>query len=351
MRIAVIGAGAAGSAAARFLAKSNHKVVVFEQFEIGHALGSSHGTSRIIRKSYPDAFYAQLMQEVFPLWYDLQDEAQEQLYHETGLLVFGNPGASYFHDTRNTLTASRIPFEALGPIDAAKRFGGFHLHPDEEAIFQPQAGFLKADRVILANLRIAEKHGAEIRTNTKAVVDGATVNGDKFDGILICAGAWTNEFVPLALEPHLQHFAYFDGPMIKDLPVWVEAREDHHYGFPNYGRGYKIGRHLYGPLIEPNCMERDLQDEAIESITAAARERLGDVSLREAFTCLYTVAPNEDFRIGSLDAQVPTYYITGCSGHGFKFTVWFGWLAREMFEGRKSPSDYPRFLHEGAAHV
>jgi sarcosine oxidase len=41
-----------GSAAARFLAREGHAVVVLEQFELDHDRGSSYGTSRIIRKTY-----------------------------------------------------------------------------------------------------------------------------------------------------------------------------------------------------------------------------------------------------------------------------------------------------------
>ena len=61
MKVAVIGMGAAGGAAARFLALAGHDVTGFEQFRIGHDRGSSHGESRIVRYTYPDPFYSELM--------------------------------------------------------------------------------------------------------------------------------------------------------------------------------------------------------------------------------------------------------------------------------------------------
>ena len=51
--IIVIGAGVAGSAAAYQLAETKN-VLVLEQFEFLHKLGSSHGGSRIFRHAYEE---------------------------------------------------------------------------------------------------------------------------------------------------------------------------------------------------------------------------------------------------------------------------------------------------------
>jgi glycine/D-amino acid oxidase-like deaminating enzyme len=78
-RIAVLGAGGVGSAAARFLAREGHAVTVVEQFEPDHDRGSSYGSSRIIRKTYTDGFYTALMGAAYPLWDELEREAGEPL--------------------------------------------------------------------------------------------------------------------------------------------------------------------------------------------------------------------------------------------------------------------------------
>ena len=54
MKVGVVGAGVMGLATARTLAQRGHEVTVYEQFELGHKRGSSHGTSRIFRLNYPD---------------------------------------------------------------------------------------------------------------------------------------------------------------------------------------------------------------------------------------------------------------------------------------------------------
>ena len=52
----VIGAGGMGSAAAYHLACAGARTLVLEQFSRGHAFGSSHGDSRIIRLAYEKQF-------------------------------------------------------------------------------------------------------------------------------------------------------------------------------------------------------------------------------------------------------------------------------------------------------
>lgn len=345
MRVAIIGAGATGSAAARFLAKRGHDVTVFEQFSLGHDKGSSHGTSRIIRKTYPDPYYVQLMNEAFPLWFELQEEAGEELYRESGFLIMGLPDHPWMREAKKSLLTNHVAFWEMGPIDAAKRFGGIHLDQDEVAIFQPEAGMLLADRVLTAQQRIAIENGAKFLENTRAKIEDGRVNQETFDAIAICAGGWIQKFIDLGLKTHLQTFGYFDAP-IGEIPTWVEASDNHFYGFPNYGRGFKVGRHRYGPEFEPDS-PRQTDPVAVREITETAKKRLGSQGQpREVFSCVYTVEQNEDFRIGCVPGEIPTFFVSACSGHGFKFTIWFGKLICEMIEGRTRPEEYPKFYVE-----
>ena len=50
--VIVLGLGGMGSAAAAQLAARGVRVLGLEQFTPGHALGSSHGDSRVIRQAY-----------------------------------------------------------------------------------------------------------------------------------------------------------------------------------------------------------------------------------------------------------------------------------------------------------
>ena len=58
--VAVVGAGIMGAATAYALACDGREVVLYEQFEVGHTRGSSHGRSRIVRLAYPEVEFVEL---------------------------------------------------------------------------------------------------------------------------------------------------------------------------------------------------------------------------------------------------------------------------------------------------
>ena len=69
MKIAVIGLGIAGLSVCARLAQAGHDVSGFEQFELMHALGSSHGDTRIIRLTPGEgAIYVRLAERAHVAW-------------------------------------------------------------------------------------------------------------------------------------------------------------------------------------------------------------------------------------------------------------------------------------------
>lgn len=55
--VIVVGAGIMGSATAWELTRRGKTVLLLEQFDFLHRRGSSHGESRIIRRTYPQDYY------------------------------------------------------------------------------------------------------------------------------------------------------------------------------------------------------------------------------------------------------------------------------------------------------
>src|SRR6202035_3512729 len=108
----IIGAGLAGSATARALARRGRSAVVLEAFEPGHRRGSSHGSARIFRRAYPDPLYVKLTGRAQQLWRQLAGEAGEELIiTTTGGLDFGP--AREQEKMHELLRAAGVPVELL----------------------------------------------------------------------------------------------------------------------------------------------------------------------------------------------------------------------------------------------
>ena len=73
--VVIVGLGAMGSAAARALSRRGLRVIGLDRFTPPHALGSSHGDTRIIREAYYEhPAYVPLVQRAYLLWEEIERE-------------------------------------------------------------------------------------------------------------------------------------------------------------------------------------------------------------------------------------------------------------------------------------
>jgi len=84
--VAVVGAGLNGLATAWALRRDGVDVVAYEQFELGHARGSSHGRTRIFRLAYPEEKWVRFAQDALDGWRELERQSGEELLLLNGLL-------------------------------------------------------------------------------------------------------------------------------------------------------------------------------------------------------------------------------------------------------------------------
>src|SRR3712207_1467151 len=83
----VVGVGGMGSAACYHLARRGLRALGLERFDIPHAMGSSHGITRIIRLAYYEhPSYVPLLLRAFELWDELERDSGRHLLEVTGTI-------------------------------------------------------------------------------------------------------------------------------------------------------------------------------------------------------------------------------------------------------------------------
>ena len=340
MKVGVVGAGIMGASAARFLAKRGHAVTLIEQFEQGHAMGSSHGRARIVRKAYPDAFYTEIMQEGYPMWAELQIESGHEILHECGLMYFGPMDARNVQTMIEGLSSLSVPFEVMDQGQAKRVFPVLQLENDEVGVFTSEAGWVQAAESIRASIDLAIRFGASVAKESPSSIYDLE---ERFDAVVLCPGGWIGKFLDVPVNVQARTFAYIEAR--QEGPVWIEEGLGLHYGFPSEpgASTTKIGGHVYDQPFDPERPDRPVLEGNVEAIKDLARRRFGiaDPAVKEAATCLYTWRENEDFLIGR--ATEKTVFASPCSGHGFKFGPWIGRYLADLVEGKVEPSKYPRW--------
>jgi sarcosine oxidase len=308
--VIVVGAGVMGLATARSLARSGRDVLVLEQFELGHARGSSHGGSRIVRLSYPAVEWVRLAQEAYPLWRELEAECGEELLELRGTLDLGDWEAN-----RDALSACGVECEVLDAGEVERRFG-IRLAAGERGLYQADGGIAYADRVLRALAA-----GAHVREHSRVASieerDGGVHVGDlRARAAVVTVGAWAPSLVGVDATPTRETTSYFS--LSEPVPSVIDTQggADHGYALVAPGVGLKAGLHQSGPAVDPN--ETGSPDLRIAERTAEwVRRRFpGAGELAGSETCFYTRRAGDEFL---LERRGRVVVGSPCSGHGFKF--------------------------------
>jgi glycine/D-amino acid oxidase-like deaminating enzyme len=319
-------------------------VELFEQFQLFHEQGSSHGATRIVRKAYPDAFFTAIMAEAYPLWHDLERASNTKLLHECGLFYFGSQDSADLQSVSRGLSELQVPYQILKSGETADKFPALKLNPDEMGIWTPEAGWVNAALALKVTYELAVSAGLIVHENS---APDPLELAKSFDVVLVAAGAWTTKYLSIPVNVSLQTFAYIDAQIAG--PVWIEDSYDNPYGFPSDDRGLKIGIHRAGATTDPDNPSRTPAPEMVELIRQTASRRFGveNPTVRSSQGCLYTTTKNEDFLVGRLADNV--FFTSACSGHGFKMGPWSGRMLANFGDGSDSPENHPRFFFKPTA--
>lgn len=353
----VVGAGVMGSAAAWHLARDGKRVLLLEQFEVGHNRGSSHGESRIFRIAHTGIAYARLAIQSKGFWRELERAAGEPLLRETGGLDFADDAEGYgtISAIARTLEAMRRPFEKYDWAHLSRRYPQWRMMEGVVAVFSPEDGVLNATRCVHALAAQAAAHGCELHEREPVLKilshpDGAEIVTQKAtyraSRLILTAGAWAKELLKqvglvLPLTVTQEQTVYFRPKRNPEsfragrLPVWIHYRKTALYGFPVLEKpGMKVAFHHEGPAIEVGEYTQTPRAEATIRLRAYLEKFMPDAA-GESFepeTCLYTNTPDQDFIVDTAPGMPHIVVGSPCSGHGFKFAAGIGRALADLAE-------------------
>lgn len=364
--VIVLGLGALGSGAAYWSAKRGARVLGLEQFEFGHARGSSHDWSRIIRLSYFSPLYVRLAKEAYAAWDALESDTGERVVFKTGGLDIGpREGAIPLSNYADSMKDCGVPFERLDAAEIRKRWPVWQIGDEIHGLFQPDSGIVAADRATAALRRAASEFGATLRERTAVSSIRETggeieieADGERYRAakLVIAAGGWTDRAlahfgVRIPFEVTKEQVLYFAPPDLSGFafgrfPIWIWMDDPSFYGFPVFGEpdSVKVTQDAGGKQVDADTRGFEEDREMSARVTGFMEQYLpsavGPVTRMK--TCLYALTPDRDFIIDRLPGR-PNVCIALGGGHAFKFASVIGRILSELALDGTTPSDIAGF--------
>ncbi len=372
----VVGLGAVGSATLLQLARRGQRVLGLDRWDPPHAWGSTHGDTRITRCAIGEGeAYVPLVLRSHQIWREIEAETGADLLTQCGALILAaGTSAAVVHGkadfVRRTIAAAErfgIPHDVMDSDATMRRFPQFRLRGDEVAYYEPGGGYVRPERCVEAQLTLARRHGAAVRTGARVVGikrDGAGVRVATADGgdfaaaqVVLAAGAWSPGLAGGALAPRmavtrqvLHWFVPADAapfaPGRCPVYIWMhgDGPEDSFYGFPvpPGSEGVKVATEQYSALVvDPDHLERAVAPEEVATMhrTHLAGRMPGLLPhVFDSVACPYTMTPDGDFLIAPAPENGRVLLVSACSGHGFKHSAGLGEAVADMLTGSNAPA-------------
>lgn len=346
--VIVAGAGGMGTAAAAHLARRGVGVLALDRFSPGHARGSSHGQTRLIRLAYfehPD--YVPLLMLARDLWRNLERETGANLLAECGLLSSGPADGTVIAGTLRSARDHGLAVDAMTAREAMARWPAFTIPDDWASVFERDAGHLAVEACVRAHADVALRHGAAIEAECE--IRGWRVEGNSVlvettretlscGRLVLCPGPWASALLGLPAIPFtvLRKSLFWYRPSAglapqaaAVLPAFAfDTPRGFFYGFPMLdARGVKVAEHTGGrEVADPLACDRRIdagEQATIESWLVAHVPGVGTTRTAHE-VCLYTMSPDHHFVVGMHPDHPQVAIAAGFSGHGFKFASVIG---------------------------
>ena len=366
--IVVIGAGAFGIWTALYLQRLGATVTVVDLYGAGNSRQTSGGETRGVRTSYGDRPHGRQWTEwarrAITRWKQWDEEGQERLlprlFFQTGDLILRGETNTYITDTLSNWEALSVPYEVLTADEVSKRWPWIRYDGLGVALYEPDAGVVRARRAIESVARVFVENGGRIEVG-QAVLGGRqgrrlgniTLNsGDHLsaDSFVFACGPWLPKVFPDLMAKRLRismgHVFYFSVPPgdrrfvypympsygVPGCTGWPALPLDH--------RGFRVrtgGR----PPDDPDLSDRWVAPEYHERPREILRRHFPDLAnavINETRACHYESSVDRNFIIDTYPHLDNVWLTGGGSAEGFKFGPVLGeYIANRVVDDDHEP--------------
>lgn len=366
--IVVIGAGAFGMWTALYLQRLGATVTVVDLYGAGNSRQTSGGETRGVRTSYGDRPHGRQWTEwarrAISRWKQWDEEGQERLlprlFFQTGDLILRGETNTYITDTLSNWDALSVPYEVLTADEVSARWSWIRYDGLGVALYEPDAGVVRARRAIESVARVFVENGGRIEVG-HAVLGGRqgrrlgniTLNsGDNLsaDSFVFACGPWFPKVFPDLMAKRLRismgHVFYFSVPPgdrrfvypympsygVPGCTGWPALPLDH--------RGFRVrtgGR----PPEDPDLSDRWVAPEYHERPREILRRHFPDLAnavINETRACHYESSVDRNFIIDTYPNLDNVWLTGGGSAEGFKFGPVLGeYIANRVVDDDHEP--------------
>jgi sarcosine oxidase len=373
--VIVVGLGAMGSATCAQLAARGESVIAFDAYEPPHPYGSTHGDTRITRIAIGEGpEYVPLVRRSHELWRAIEEETAARLLTVCGGLILAPAGSPFLTQTQASASQYDVTHETLSAEEIGARFPMFAIDSRTEGYYEPEAGWVRPEGAVRAQLELARRHGAHLRvgepvelwsTSAEGVTVTTAAGAYGADQLVLCAGPWLPWLAPelahlFAVHRQLLYwFPISEGyERLREMPIFVwdfggDAQGfvhlDGFYGFPAVdgpGGGVKVATESYEHTTAPDGQQHPATraeiDDMYERCIAPHLPWLGPDPLRTV-SCLYTNTRGSRFVIDRHPEHDSVLVVSACSGHGFKHSPAIGEAVAQLVSTGASDIDLAPF--------
>jgi sarcosine oxidase len=369
--IVVIGAGSFGAWTALNLRELGANVTLVDTYGPGNSKSTSGGETRGVRTAYGEnELWTSWASRAIDKWKEFDAEwgqpSELRLFFSAGDLIMREEEDNFLRTTQETWDKAGVVYEVLDHDEVAYRYPQIDITDIEIALFERDAGVVRARRAVETVAEVFRKKGGEIvlarampgertgdRLEDVAIRPGERIAADMF---VFALGPFFPNVFPQLMSKRIRrsigHVYYYGTPpgdnrfTHPNMPSYNFQGVTGWPSLPSDPRGFRVrtgGR----PSEDPELSVRHIADEYLERPRSFVSRRfpaLKDSPLLETRACHYEGTVDDNWIIGLHPEYSNVWFAGGGNAEGFKFGPVLGeYIARRILGDDPHPELADRF--------